>query len=395
MGDDLKRSVLLRHMEQAGNAIFNKKAKGEEKEGSETQGEDSLGELPDLDRLKSSRLHRGLNTSRQEQNEEEVEAGVPSWREFFSEEDRFELVDRNFIYNVYYSLPKSTEARSIPIFIFHHGAGSSALSFANLSKNLYAKLDGKCACFAFDARGHGKTTRIDSNVTAKYDRDTFVADFKAIIEHICDKMLVRVPESKRSVILIGHSLGGCICTFTYSQLSPEVKKQVLGVCMLDIVEEAAIQALGKVQNFVHSTINSFGSYNEAIEWHISSNLSRNRESASIAIPALFRRIRNGKVVRITDLKSFQGYWDTWFTRLSKSFVELPTCKLLILAGNDNLDKELMIGQMQGKYQLCVFQDSGHFIQEDTPTKTAVVLIEFWRRNDNKLVVIKSNWGTHG
>ena len=41
----------------------------------------------------------------------------------------------------------------------------------------------------------------------------------------------------------------------------------------------------------------------------------------------------------------------------------------------------MIGQMQGKYQLVVYQDSGHFVHEDVPNKCALTLYDFWERND--------------
>ena len=34
----------------------------------------------------------------------------------------------------------------------------------------------------------------------------------------------------------------------------------------------------------------------------------------------------------------------------------------------------------------VYPDAGHFIQEDLPTKTAIALVDFWRRNDGKLVL---------
>lgn len=44
----------------------------------------------------------------------------------------------------------------------------------------------------------------------------------------------------------------------------------------------------------------------------------------------------------------EQYWASWFTGLSKKFLEAKGGKLLILAGTDRLDKELMIGQMQGK-----------------------------------------------
>ena len=44
--------------------------------------------------------------------------------------------------------------------------------------------------------------------------------------------------------------------------------------------------------------------------------------------------------------------------------------MLVLAGTDRLDRELMIGQMQGKYQLVVVPDVGHFVHEDAPERTA-------------------------
>lgn len=72
--------------------------------------------------------------------------------------------------------------------------------------------------------------------------------------------------------------------------------------------------------------------------------------------------------------------------LSKKFLEAKGGKLLLLAGTDRLDKELMIGQMQGKYQLQVFPDAGHFVHEDQPTKTAQVLAEFYTRNNRILTL---------
>ncbi len=59
---------------------------------------------------------------------------------------------------------------------------------------------------------------------------------------------------------------------------------------------------------------------------------------------------------------------------------MPVGKLLILAGTDRLDKALTIGQMQGKFQLEIFPDVGHFLHEDSPLKTASVLHEFALRN---------------
>jgi protein phosphatase methylesterase 1 len=41
------------------------------------------------------------------------------------------------------------------------------------------------------------------------------------------------------------------------------------------------------------------------------------------------------------------------------FLNLSVPKLLLLAGVDRLDKELCVGQMQGKFQIQILSKSGH------------------------------------
>lgn len=121
-------------------------------------------------------------------------------------------------------------------------------------------------------------------------------------------------------------------------------------------------------------------------------------SAKLSVPALIEQTNDNKFKWITDLIRTQPFWSEWFEGLSDKFLNSGTAKLLILAGTDRLDKPLIIGQMQGKYfgsiiaavvanyvyigkfQLNIFPDAGHFLQEDTPQKTAVCLVEFWKRN---------------
>lgn len=101
----------------------------------------------------------------------------------------------------------------------------------------------------------------------------------------------------------------------------------------------------------------------------------------------------------------------WFHNLSKKFLEAKTAKLLVLAGTDRLNKELTIGQMQGallpdyvqiigaltalsmglspgKYQFVVLSNVGHNLHEDAPARTAIVVVEFWRRNERVGDVLK-------
>jgi protein phosphatase methylesterase 1 len=73
--------------------------------------------------------------------------------------------------------------------------------------------------------------------------------------------------------------------------------------------------------------------------------------------------------------------------MSKRFLGGRGAKLLVLAGTDRLDKELMIGQMQGKFQLEVIPEAGHFVQEDVPERLAGVMVEFYKRNDRSQMVL--------
>ena len=65
--------------------------------------------------------------------------------------------------------------------------------------------------------------------------------------------------------------------------------------------------------------------------------------------------------------------------MTESFLSLRAAKLLILAGPDRLDRDMMVAQMQGKLQVEII-DGGHSIQEDAPERTAQVCIHFAERN---------------
>ncbi|QLG71985.1 hypothetical protein HG535_0C03380 [Zygotorulaspora mrakii] len=384
MADDLRRKLILRQMGCASGVV----EKAHSPEADERQ--DTVGDLPFNGRRvdQSSRNAHELGT-----NEGPVDLNT-SWKEFFSENEDFVIEQRNFTFNTYYNLPASLKiGATVPVFLFHHGAGSSGLSFATLSKALYEKMDKACVTFAFDARAHGKTRPIDTRKEVTYDLNTFVEDFVAVVEYFHHNRLLRLAKAKYSFVFVGHSLGGSICTSSYTFFPEILRKDALGVVMLDIVEEGAILALKNVNHFLQKTPNIFKNYQDAIDWHVQNGLSRYRNSAEIAIPSLFRLTKSHKVQRITNLRDFEPFWNTWFEGLSHKFVMLPCSRLLLLAGNENLDKELIIGQMQGRYQLVVFHESGHFIQEDTPVKTALTLHDFYIRNSFKNVTIKSNWGS--
>lgn len=81
-----------------------------------------------------------------------------------------------------------------------------------------------------------------------------------------------------------------------------------------------------------------------------------------------------------DLSQTEKYWPGWFHGLSAMFLSCSPPKMLLLAGIDRLDKELTIGQMQGKFQMQVLPQCGHAVHEDVPDKVAEVLATFMVRH---------------
>ena len=85
-----------------------------------------------------------------------------------------------------------------------------------------------------------------------------------------------------------------------------------------------------------------------------------------------------------DLPKSSPHWQGWFEGLSTLFLSAPVQnRLLILAGMDRLDKDLTIGQMQGKFQLQVLPQTGHAIHEDVPDRVAEVIAHSLKLNKSK------------
>ncbi|XP_052794769.1 protein phosphatase methylesterase 1-like [Mya arenaria] len=80
-----------------------------------------------------------------------------------------------------------------------------------------------------------------------------------------------------------------------------------------------------------------------------------------------------------DLSETERYWRGWFEGLSNKFLSCDVPKMLLLAGVDRLDKDLTIGQMQGKFQMQVLPRCGHAVHEDVPEQVAEALATFLTR----------------
>jgi protein phosphatase methylesterase 1 len=233
-----------------------------------------------------------------------------------------------------------------PLFVTHHGAGSSGLSFAALTSSLRKHLP-SAGVLSLDARGHGLTKAKTSSEDLDLSLATLSADLVSVIN---ETQVTMSWSSLPPLILIGHSLGGAVVTNVAKDFS--LGPSLLGYAVLDVVEGSAIDALQSMQTYLSTRPVGFPSLEAGIEWHIRSRTIRNSTSARLSVPALLRHDEEAKEGKkwtwSTDLAATQPFWEGWFVGLSKKFLEARGGKLLLLAGTDRLDKELMIGQMQGE-----------------------------------------------
>ncbi|GMM40824.1 carboxylesterase-mitochondrial 37S ribosomal protein YmS2 [Hanseniaspora uvarum] len=302
-------------------------------------------------------------------------------------------------------LSETSTAKNIPVYFGVHGAGSSSYTFNSVCSYL-KEINPSFVFIAIDLRGHGETK---SSIKIPYNLKDFVSDTNFLVYSALKDIFGETLNKKVSIVFVGHSLGGSVCSSLLhsvklsngNDMNNYWKNNILGLVMLDIIEDLAVSSLEKMPDVIRRSINKFPNIKQCMNWHLGTGNPRNFESAKFSVLDLYslKHLSDDKyyLERKSNLSDFQNYWNTWFTGLSDQFINLKgVSKALILSGNEqrtqNLDKSLMIGQMQGKYQLVVFNDGGHFVHEDCDFKVAITLEEFVKRNDNKLVEIKTNWG---
>ncbi|BGP01778.1 Protein phosphatase methylesterase 1 [Rhodotorula toruloides] len=308
-------------------------------------------------------------------------------------------------FRVYYTPPppppgNDDEGRGV-VFVCVHGAGYSGLSFAELARGLgelAKEEDGpgegraRVGVLAYDARGHGKTRLPSPSSSSTTDSppetlDMSLSNLSGDLVALLKAVYPRRDEAP-SLVLVGHSMGGAVVADACNRIQQEVA-DVTGVAVVDVVEGTAIQALPNMATLIASHPKSFDSQEDAIAWHVHSRTINNVHSARISVPPLIKPAQpagegeeaKGPFVWRVELEKTEPYWRDWFSGLSNKFLSCRAAKLLLLAGTDRLDKDLLIGQMQGKYQLEVYPDVGHCVHEDAPERTAETLLSFWERND--------------
>ena len=345
------------------------------------------------------------------------------WSKYFK--DRKSITIEKSIFNVYTGGDENVG----PLLVFLHGGGYSGLTWSLLNEEVTRLVN--CQTIAIDLRGHGcSQTENEEDLSSQ----TMAKDISSVIKHHVES-LDSIPE----IVLVGHSMGGALAVHT--ALEGEIDA-LIGLVVIDVVEGTAMDALSSMQSFLRGRPKTFHSIEYAIEWSLRSAQVRNGESARVSMPGQLRNAATNECAAIEikeenvdsieatsmptarlpleaenaieeededdesshepkekqfkspdiaepktssytwriDLGQTEPHWTGWFTGLSSKFLSVPATKMLVLAGVDRLDRDLTVGQMQGKFQMQVLPQAGHAVHEDVPEKLAEILAAFLVRN---------------
>lgn len=202
------------------------------------------------------------------------------WNDYFGQELYLEKTRPYEIvtHHVYLTTPSDKG----PLFVTHHGAGSSGLSFAVFASEIRKALP-SARVLSVDARGHGETVvkRPDgSTASGPLDMSlrTLSEDLLDVIQLTRAKM--HWPELP-NMVLIGHSLGGAVVTDL--AVSGGLGNSILGYGVFDVVEGSAIDALQSMQSYLSTRPRSFPSIASCIEWQSVPIDISDHESPSLTI----------------------------------------------------------------------------------------------------------------
>ena len=167
------------------------------------------------------------------------------WSLFFSQELYFEEVVNgiNVIHHVYFTPPSNNG----PLFVMHHGAGSSGLSFAACAEEIQ-KILPNAGLISPDARDHGSTMITSGveggSVELDLNLETLSRDLVFVISAIRLKM---DWETLPDIVLVGHSLGGAVITDVAKK--GELGSKLLAYAVLDVVEGTSNHCLRFISLF--------------------------------------------------------------------------------------------------------------------------------------------------
>lgn len=349
-----------------------------------------------------------------------------SWTQYFDEKVLVGVACGQF--TVY------TKGQTGPVLCLLHGGGYSALTWALVSKYVCELVD--CRILSIDLRSHGETvTDNDDDLSLA----TMAGDVVAVLGEI-----FKDEKIKPDVVLVGHSMGGTVAAAAGEMgveglaglvvvdvvegTAMEALSSMQGVLRSRPTKFGSVsQAIewcvrsGQVRNLESARVSMPGQIVHASSGQLAATMLAGAGGTMLAgagdkdvlsPPGSQAEVMPGKESIMeedetgeenvclddcgsmaapvspalsgytwrVDLAATEPHWSGWFTGMSGRFLGVSAAKLLLLAGVDRLDRDLTVGQMQGKFQMQVLPQVGHAIHEDSPDKVAEVLASFLTRN---------------
>lgn len=199
------------------------------------------------------------------------------WDVYFDE--KTEMTTDNGTFGMY------KKGKTGPIILCLHGGGYSGLTWALFAKEIISHID--CQVIALDLRGHGNTsTNNDDDLSLQ----TLAGDVVDIGNKLSEEL--GVP-----IILVGHSMGGAVAVEATHSLD-----SVVGLCVIDVVEGTALDALSAMQSILRGRPKGFKSIQHAIQWCYKGGQTHNIEAAKVSMP--------GQIIRKTTKKLAAEECDT-------------------------------------------------------------------------------------
>jgi protein phosphatase methylesterase 1 len=275
-----------------------------------------------------------------------------SWEKYWQHKSTITIPTRGS-FNYY-----SVEGPSRYVIVGIHGAGHSALSFSLLA-NL---LKGTISLYAPDLKCHGDTPG-DPSV------DLSIASLTADVLGFCQA--IRPPKS--CLVLLGHSLGGCIATRVATEL------KCSAVVVMDTIEVSSIESLPQMKQVLLTRPQFFANPQEAIRYISICGEMHNIESAVVSAGGRFKTVEDGRLTWKTDFMACEHEWKGWFQGFAELFVKTNNYRILVVPDINRLDTPFTIAHMTGKFQLEVVLGTNHCIHEDNPKHIAGMLAKLIAR----------------
>eukprot|EP00088_Acartia_fossae_P035928 TRINITY_DN3706_c0_g1_i1.p1 TRINITY_DN3706_c0_g1~~TRINITY_DN3706_c0_g1_i1.p1 ORF type:complete len:419 (+),score=81.65 TRINITY_DN3706_c0_g1_i1:34-1290(+) len=342
-----------------------------------------------------------------------------SWKKYWDSKEQLKSDDG--VFTVY------SKGSGDTLVLLLHGGGYSGLTWSLVAEELYRMAE--CRIAAIDLRGHGESVGGSEDMSL----DALSKDVRCVADQLIQSM------GLKSLVLVGHSLGGAVAVSVAKEggIAGLVVIDVVEGTALESLNHMqgflrsrpqqfrsvshAIEwcvRSGQARNIESAKVSMPGQIKDAEGRLVSSNLDdlaaqpkdqiiesatrltpepppdsikeEDEESSNNGSGEKARETSsadsndapagNGPYTWAIDLSTTEPYWSGWFADLTANFLSAPSAKLLMLAGVDRLDKDMMVGQMQGKFQMLVLPQVGHAIQEDSPDKVAEAIANFVVRN---------------